>query len=101
MPGYVAGWVNAGASVKWGSGFTVSRVQVAGSYRITIPPGTPARFFAPAVTPSTLHTIARIAQIQRDAFSGVFMIDVEIRDMTTNALMDGDFTFVAIERSGP
>ena len=101
MPGYVAGWVNATSSIKWGSGFTVTRVSVTGSYRITIPPGTPSKFFAPSVTPSTLHTIARIAQIQRDPLTGKFLIDVEIRDMTSNDFIDGDFSFIALERSGP
>lgn len=99
MPVYLAGYVNANATVRFGSGFTVTRVFVAGSYHIAIPLATSTKFFAPVATPVTLHTIARIALVQRDALTGIVSFDIEIRDMTTNALVDGDFTFIALERS--
>ena len=99
MPVYLAGYVNASATIRFGSGFTVTRIFVAGSYRITVPLATSSKFFAPVVTPVTLHTIARIALVQRDALTGIVTFDIEIRDLTTNALVDGDFTFIALERS--
>ena len=101
MPVYLAAYVNANATLRYGSGFTLSRIQLAGSYRVAISSATSARNFAPFVTPATLRTIARIAQVQRDALTGNFLIDIEIRDLATNNLVDGDFSFIAIERSGP
>jgi len=89
MPVYLAGYVNANATVRFGSGFTVSRWFVAGSYRITIPAATSTKFFAPVATSVALHTVARIALIQRDALTGNLLFDIEIRDLTTDALVDG------------
>jgi hypothetical protein len=43
--------------------------------------------------------MARIAQVQKDALTGNFLIDVEIHDVNTDTLVDGDFTFIALERS--
>lgn len=99
MPVYLAGYVNANATVRFGSGFVVTRMLLAGSYRITISAATSTKFFAPVATPVALHTIARIALIQRDALTGNLLIDVEIRDLTTDALVDGAFSFIALERS--
>jgi len=99
MPVYLAGYVNANATVRFGSGFTVSRWFVAGSYRITIPAATSTKFFAPVATSVALHTVARIALIQRDALTGNLLFDIEIRDLTTDALVDGAFSFIALERS--
>jgi len=99
MPVYLAGYVNANATIKYGSGFTITRNVVAGSYRITIPAATSTKFFAPVVSTVAVHTIARIALVQKDALTGNFLIDVEIRDATTDALLDGAFSFIALERS--
>lgn len=99
MPVYLAGYVNANATIRFGGGFTVTRVFLAGSYRITISATTSTKFFAPVATPVALHTIARIALIQRDALTGNLLIDIEIRDLTTDALVDGAFSFIALERS--
>ena len=55
--------------------------------------------FATVVTPVALHTIARIALYQRDAFTGNLLIDIEIRDLTTNNPVDVDFDFIELERS--
>ena len=101
MPVYLAGYVFGTATIRFGSGFSVTRQFVAGSYRITVPLATSTRFFAPVATPVTLHTIARIALVQRDATTGIVTFDIEIRDLTTNNLVDGDFSFIALERSGP
>ena len=101
MPVYLAGYVRADATIRFGSGFTITRVAVAGSYRITVPLATSTKFFAPVATPVRLHTIARIALINRDAVTGIVTFDIEIRDLTTDALVDGDFSFIAFERSGP
>jgi len=99
MPVYLAGYVFATATVKYGSGFTVTRNQVAGSYRITIPVATSTKFFAAVASSVKLHTIARLALVQKDGVTGNFLIDIEIRDLTTDALVDGDFSFIAVERS--
>lgn len=99
MPVYLAGYVNANATVRFGGGFAVTRVFLAGSYRITISAATSTKFFAPIATPVALHTIARIALIQRDGLTGNLLIDIEIRDLTTDALVDGAFSFIALERS--
>ena len=99
MPVYLGAYVNANATIKFGGGFTLTRVFVTGSYRITIAAATSSKFFAPVATSVAVHTIARIAQLQRDGLTGDFLIDVEIRDLTTDALVDGDFSFIAVERS--
>jgi hypothetical protein len=99
MPVYLAGYVNANATIKYGGGFAIGRIFVAGSYRITIPAAMSPRFFAPVVTSVRLPTMARIAQVQKDALTGNFLIDVEIHDVNTDTLVDGDFTFIALERS--
>jgi hypothetical protein len=101
MPVYLAGYVFANAGVKYGSGFTVTRNLVAGSYRVTIPVATSGKFFSPVASSVKLHTIARLALVQKDALTGNFLFDIEIRDLTTDALVDGDFSFIAVERSGP
>jgi hypothetical protein len=51
------------------------------------------------VTPVALNTIARVAMTRRDALTGQLWIDVEIRNVTTGALVDGDFNFIALLRS--
>jgi len=99
MPVYLAGYVWANATTRYGSGFTLSRLGVTGSYRITISAATSTKFFAPLATTVKLHTVARIALVQKDALTGNFLIDIEIRDLTTDALVDGDFSFIALERS--
>ena len=106
MPVFFAGYVTAGATIRpgFGGGFSVSRFWgPTGTYRITIPVGTfsSSRFLIPVATPIPLHTISRLLQFSRDGATGNYVIDVEIRDLTTNNLVDGDFTFMAFERSGP
>ena len=103
MPVYLAGYVfgiPVIPTIRFGSGFTVARQGGVGSYRITVPFATSTKFFAPVATSVTLHTIARLAQVVRDG-AGVVTFDIEIRDMTTNNPVDGDFSFIALERSGP
>jgi hypothetical protein len=99
MPVYLAGYVNGNATIRFGLGFTLTRMFVTGSYRITIPVGTSPRFFAPVATSVGARTVARIAQLQKDGVTGNFLIDVEIWDPIANAPVDGDFTFIAVERS--
>jgi hypothetical protein len=100
MPTYYAGVVNANASVKFGTGFTVTRLNLTGSYVIafTVPQ---TKFFAFAVTPAAVGRIARVL-ISRDATTGVYTNHVQIHDAAApyNAV-DGDFSFIAVERSGP
>jgi hypothetical protein len=99
MPVYYAGVVNANTSVKFGGGFTVSRLNLVGSYVITIPQQ--SKFFAFTVTPAALGRIARVV-ISRDAITGVYTNHIQIHDAAApyNAV-DGDFSFIAVERSGP
>ena len=100
MPVYYAGYVNANASVKFGGGFTISRLNLVGSYVITIIPQQ-SKFFAFTVTPSALGRIARVV-ISRDAITGVYTNHVQIHDAAAPyAAVDGDFSFIAVERSGP
>ena len=97
MPSYYAGWVLGNASVRFGLGFTVTRIQVAGSYQIALP--APGMFHATMVTPSSPNVFARVSLARRDAVSGRFLIDVEIRSVTTGLLVDGEFNFIALMRS--
>ena len=99
MPVYFAGWVRGDASVRFGTGFTVARISLMGSYRITIPPTPTQRFLVTIVSPSTGNTIARVAAFSRNASDGSSIVDIEIRDSATGALVDGEFNFVAIDRS--
>ena len=80
------------AVAKFGAGFSVTRLTLVGGYRITIPPG--PKFLATVATPSTVNTIAYVVRHTRKV-DGSTMIDVEIRDRTTGALVDGDFNFLA------
>jgi len=97
MPGYYAGWVRGTGSVRFGSGFTITRLGVEGSYRIALP--APGMFHATTVTPTGLNVVARVKQAMIDGLSGQFWIDVEIRSVTTGLLVDGDFNFIALLRS--
>jgi hypothetical protein len=110
MPVFFSGYVvGSTASIKpsFGGGFTVSRLQVAGSYRITILKGAYLRFLIPVVTPVGVDRIARVVQAVKDGLSSNYHIDIEIRDgfrrdaSNIPLLVDCDFTFMAIERSGP
>ena len=97
MPGYYAGWVFGTGLIRFGGGFTVTRIGVQGSYRIALP--APGPFHATTVTPSGLNVVARVALAQRDGLTNQFWIDIEIRNITTGALVDGDFNFIALLRS--
>ena len=99
LAGYIFGTTMPNPTIRFGSGFTVARQGGTGSYRITILAAVSSKNFATVVTPVALHTIARIALYQRDAFTGNLLIDIEIRDLTTNNPVDGDFDFIALERS--
>jgi hypothetical protein len=109
MPVFFAGYILANATIRpsYGGGFTVSRWLAVGSYRITIARLAYTKFLIPVATPVAIDRIARVMQIQRDGLSGNFLIDIEIRDSSRRdalgipLLVDGDFTFMAIERSGP
>jgi hypothetical protein len=98
MPVYFAGWVTGTAGIRFGTGFSVTRLGLVGSYRITIPPTPTGRFLATVVTPVSLNRVARIAQFQRNAADGTSIIDVEIRDLA-GVLADCDFNFIAVDRS--
>jgi hypothetical protein len=97
MPGYYAGWVRGTGSVRFGSGFTITRLGVVGGYRIALP--APGMFHATTVTPSGLDVVARVKLAMRDGVTGQFWIDVEIRSITTGELVDGDFNFISLLRS--
>jgi len=101
MPVYFAGTILATGSIKpsYGNGFTVARLGLVGSYRITLPPTPTRRFLITVVTPVSLNRVARVAQFQRNASDQTSVIDVEIRDLT-GALVDCEFNFIAIDRSG-
>jgi hypothetical protein len=107
MPVYVAGWVLGTTVIKSGVGFTVSRLGlgVAGSYHIVLPLPAGAKFFIPSVTAfgsaaTNRRNLVNIVMMKSDG-QGSFVIDIEIRDLVSNVLVDSDFTFIAIERSGP
>jgi hypothetical protein len=99
MPVYFAGWVRGNATVRFGGNFAVSRVSVAGSYRITISTALTPRFLATVVTPVSANRMARVVAFTQDAIAGVSKIDIEITDTTTGSLVDCDFNFIAMERS--
>jgi hypothetical protein len=103
MPTYFAGYVNANATLKpsYGSGFSVSRWLAAGSYRVTLAAGTFSKFVIPVVSPVAAHTYARVVQAFKDPLTGIYTMEVEIHDVTTDAYVNSDFTFIAVERSGP
>lgn len=98
MPVYFAGWVRGDTSIRYGTGFSVARLGVTGSYRITIPATTTGRFLVTVVTPNALNAIARIVAYNKNALDGSNTIDVEIRNLT-GTLIDSDFNFIAMDRS--
>jgi hypothetical protein len=103
MPVFFAGNVMGNATIRsgFGGGFSVTRyLAPVGIYRIIIPAASYSKVLIPTVTPVTARILARVMQLQRDA-SLNYLIDIELHDMGTNALVDGEFTFVALERSGP
>jgi hypothetical protein len=103
MPLYFAGWVKPKAdgtiTAFSGLGYGVARLQVAGSYVITVGPIPGNHTMITTVTPMAQNTIARIASYSRHAVTNVVTIEIEIRDVTTGALVDSEFFFHAIERS--
>jgi hypothetical protein len=79
----------------------VTRNLVAGSYKIVLSSG---MNHATTVTPTGLTStglpvVARIVQATIDGLSGLFTIDVEIRNPATGALVDSEFSFIALLRS--
>jgi collagen triple helix repeat protein len=99
MPVYFAGWVRGDATISYGTGFTVMRMALTGTYRITIPKTSTNRFLATVVTPQALNAVARVVAYARVALDQSNTIDIEIRDATTGALMDSDFNFITVDRS--
>jgi len=97
MPTYFAGWIFGNGGIRFGNGFTVTRMGV-GSYRIQIGAIPSGRFLAPLVSPAAANTVARIVSYSKSAVDGSSTINIEVRD-ATGALVDGDFTFIAVERS--
>jgi len=95
MPVYLAGYINSNGTVKYGGGFTVTH-KLTGAYVITI---VSSKIFVPVATSVALRLIPRVAASQADAF-GNFVIQIELRDSSTS-MIDGDFTFIAVEKSGP
>ena len=90
--------------IKSGTGFTVIRGigGPSGSYLISIPEGSPARQFittASAFSPTGQTRYARLVRIQKNATARTFEFEIEIRD-STNAMVDSEFMFIALERSG-
>ena len=103
MPLYFAGWVKPKAdgtiTAFSGSGYGVARLQVAGSYLITVGPIPGNRTVITTVTPMAQNTIARVASYSRHAVTNIVTIEIEILDVTTGQLVDSEFFFHAIERS--
>jgi len=97
-PVYSAGWVRFDATVRFGTGFTVVRLGGAGGYQITIPATATGRFLATVVTPNAINATARVVSYNKSALDGSHTITIEIRD-ATGALLDSDFTFIAMDRS--
>jgi hypothetical protein len=95
---YLAAWVKAdGSSRSNGAGFSVRRSGV-GTYQITILPLTTAREMIMTVSPAQINVmVAIVAYYTVRPAGGIF--DVEVHD-TTGVPADGDFTFIAMERSG-
>ena len=106
MPFYVAGLVKGSAATFSGTGFTVSRVGLAGSYQVVIPATPSGRFLAAVVTPTvvpggaaaTSVAIARVVSYSKSGTDLSHSIIIEIRDLT-GALIDSDFSFIALDRS--
>jgi hypothetical protein len=98
-PFQLAGWVNGNGSVRFGSGFTLTRLA-AGRYRITIG-ATPHGFFLVTVATAVASgTAAVVTSYAKDGMTGVHTIVIEVHDILTNALTDGaGFTFMTVERS--
>ena len=94
---YFAGWIRANATVSMGTGFTVSRNLVQGSYLVTANATSTGLNMVPIVTPAQPNVHARIVQFFRDA-SLKNNFEVEMRDNDGN-LVDSDFTFILIQRS--
>jgi hypothetical protein len=111
MPTYFAGRVNGLTGViNAGSDVTAVRNSV-GTYTLTLPATASNRFLMTTVTPSAntppspVHTpvVARVTSTSRSAVTPkVTTVIIEIRDLTGGslALIDCDFEFVAVERSG-
>ena len=100
MPSYYAGWVfgNAVDSIWQRLYRHAHRGRGQLSYRAA-GAGTVSRHDGHAVRPNRLNVFARVKQARRDALTGQFLIDVEIRNVTTGLLVDGDFNFIALLRS--
>jgi len=95
MPVFLAGYISSNGTIKYGGGFTVTR-KLPGAYVITI---VSSKIFVPVATSVAMRLIPRVASSQADG-AGNFVIQIELRDSSTS-MIDGDFTFIAVEKSGP
>lgn len=96
---YFAGWVRGTAAIRFGTGFSVARFGAVGSYRITIPATVTGRFLVTTVSPSGANVYATVVLYAKSAIDQSHTIDIEIHSITTGALVDSDFNFIAIDRS--
>ena len=95
MPVYFGGWITKDATIRFGSGFKVTRVLSVGSYRITIPATPSGRPLSAVATPTNAMLLPRLVAYTRNA-DGSHTIDIEIRNGGA-LLVDCDFTFIALE----
>ena len=99
---YWAGWIrpnsNGTITIRHGNGFTVTRVGLTGSYRITIQPTTSANFLVTTVS-AALPTAHAVVTAYTKSGTGVHTVDIEISTIATGAFVDSDFNFIIVERS--
>jgi hypothetical protein len=65
-----------------------------------VPATSTGRFLITVVTPSAPNALARVTSTTKDATNGSQIIEIEIRHSSTSALMDSEFYFMTIDRSG-
>jgi hypothetical protein len=108
MPAYFAGRVN-GSTGTINAGADVAAVRNSvGTYTLTLPAVTSSRFLMTVVTPSAntpptpdnRAVFARVASTSRSAVSPKITTVIVMLFDYTGALVDCDFEFVAVERSG-
>ena len=97
MPVYFAGWIRGDGTIRFGGGFQVVRMSM-GTYRITIQATSSGKFLTPLVGSSGVGVFARVVGYTKNGLDLSHTIDLEIRGLT-GALVDGEFTFIALDRS--
>jgi hypothetical protein len=91
-----SGWISSTGGIRAGTGFTSRRLGTsAGSYRVTANPTATGVPLVISVSPTVAGITVRVIGYFKDSITNQHIFDVDARN-SSGALVDAEFTFVAI-----